>query len=167
MPANQPLPEWVSVLQALLVPVIAAVGAWIALQQMHLARVRLRHDLFDRRFAILQSTHKMLLCVMAEAKISGDVFASFAAGVGAAKFVFDETLFIYLREVQERAAKLRSIQIVLPAVGDDQERAKAAQAEGIELACLIKQLDGLGDKFKPFLQLEQRWTLRRHQRLSR
>ena len=49
-----PLPLWVQVLQALLVPVIAAVGAWVALQQMYLARVKLQHDLYDRRYAVFQ-----------------------------------------------------------------------------------------------------------------
>ena len=58
MHADPTLPQWVVILQALLVPAVATVGAVIALQQLHLARVRLQHDLFDRRFAILQTTQE-------------------------------------------------------------------------------------------------------------
>lgn len=54
------LPVWVQVLQALAVPVIAGVGAWIALQQMYLARVKLQHDLFDRRYAVFQAVRRFL-----------------------------------------------------------------------------------------------------------
>ncbi len=53
------LPAWVQVLllvlQALAVPVIAAAGVWIARQQMHIARVKLQHDLYDRRYAVFQA----------------------------------------------------------------------------------------------------------------
>ncbi len=49
------LPLWVQVLQALAVPVIAAVSAWVAWQQMHIARTKLQHDRYDRRYAVFQA----------------------------------------------------------------------------------------------------------------
>jgi hypothetical protein len=55
MMGSSSLPLWVQLLQALAVPVIAGVGAWVALQQMYLARVKLQHDLFDRRYAVFQA----------------------------------------------------------------------------------------------------------------
>jgi hypothetical protein len=52
------MPFWVQVLQALAVPVIAAAGAWVALQQMHIARVKLQHDLYDRRYAVFEAVRR-------------------------------------------------------------------------------------------------------------
>lgn len=54
------MPFWVQVLQALAVPVIAAVGAWVALQQMHIARVKLQHDLYERRYAVFEAVRRFL-----------------------------------------------------------------------------------------------------------
>jgi hypothetical protein len=58
--SSSSLPLWVQVLQALAVPVIAAVGAWVALQQMHIARTKLQHDLYDRRYAVFQAVRRFL-----------------------------------------------------------------------------------------------------------
>jgi len=49
------MPERVQVVQALLVPTVAVVGAYIALQQVTIARAKLRHDLFDRRFKVFET----------------------------------------------------------------------------------------------------------------
>jgi hypothetical protein len=48
------LPQWVSYLQALPVPLVAAAialfGAWVAACQMWIAREKLRIDAFDRQY---------------------------------------------------------------------------------------------------------------------
>jgi len=158
MQAGQGLPEWIGIVQALLVPVIAGIGAWIALQQMHLASVRLRHDLFDRRFAILQSTQRMLVEVLTDARISDGTFAHFSAGTGAARFIFGESVADYLHEVRGHAVKLYSLQTVLRDMEAGHEKARAASAEGAEVQWLVEQLDGLGARFQPYLQLDRRWN---------
>jgi len=56
------LPLWVKALQALAVPVIAAVGASVAVQQMVIARVKLQHDLYDRRYAVFDAVRAFLNC---------------------------------------------------------------------------------------------------------
>jgi hypothetical protein len=165
--AEAHLPEWVAVLQALLVPVIAAVGTWIALQQMHLSRVRLRHDLFDRRFAVLQATQRLLDAVIMDRKISTDVFVTFATSVGAARFIFDDRLARYLREVLDHASRLYSIQMVLQGMPAGEKREKASVDEGLEFKWLIDQKGGLGEKFQAILQLEPRWTFPGRRGLSR
>ena len=45
---NCSLPQWVSYLQALAVPIIAAAGMWIAARQMVIADEKLQIDAFDR-----------------------------------------------------------------------------------------------------------------------
>jgi hypothetical protein len=58
-----PLPVWIEWLQALAVPVIACVGAWIALQQMRLARVKLQHDTYDRKHTVFVAVRSLLTVV--------------------------------------------------------------------------------------------------------
>jgi hypothetical protein len=153
--AEAHLPEWVAVLQALLVPVIAAVGTWIALQQMHLSRVR------------LQATQRLLDAVIMDRKISTDVFVTFATSVGAARFIFDDRLARYLREVLDHASRLYSIQMVLQGMPAGEKREKASVDEGLEFKWLIDQKGGLGEKFQAILQLEPRWTFPGRRGLSR
>lgn len=115
-----PLPLWVQVLQALLVPVIAAVGAWVALQQMYLARVKLQHDLYDRRYAVFQAIRRFLDEAVSHKIVSSETLYSFALGTADAAFLFDDRLAAYLKEMRGHAAAAQSIYSVMEAmpVGD-------------------------------------------------
>jgi hypothetical protein len=66
MPQNQ-LPLWLQYGQALGAPllagVIGVVGTWIALQQMRLARVKVQHDTYDRKFAVFVAVRSLLTVV--------------------------------------------------------------------------------------------------------
>ena len=90
------LPEWAQmlllVLQALAVPVIAAAGVWIARQQMHIARVKLQHDLYDRRYAILQAVHSMLSEVITSRIASVETYQAFVIGTSNARFLLGDAL---------------------------------------------------------------------------
>ena len=108
------LPMWVQICQALAVPVIAAVGAWIALQQTHLARVKLQHDLYDRRYAVFNSARMLLEEVVTNKLASADTFNSFVIGTLNSPFLFDDELAAYLAELRKRAALQRSITVVIP-----------------------------------------------------
>jgi len=81
------MPLWVQVLQALAVPVIAAVGAWIALQQMYIARVKLQHDLYDRRYAVFEAVRRFLDEAVSQKIVSPETLHSFALRTGDALFL--------------------------------------------------------------------------------
>jgi hypothetical protein len=150
------LPLWVEVLQALAVPVIAAVGAWIAAQQMYLARVKLQHDLYDRRYAVFDAVRRFLDEAVATKIVSAETLHSFALRTADAPFLFDDAP--YLKEMRERAAKAQSIYSVIegvPGMPADQ-KARASQAAGEHLTWLVGQLDGLAEQFRPFLTLDKR-----------
>jgi hypothetical protein len=157
MHSDLPLPEWIRVLQALLVPAVAIAGVWIALQQMHITRVKLRHDLFDRRFAVLQACQNLILTVTINANIDGDTYQSFAIAASTARFLFDDDLFAYLQDVRTHATKLITTKTVLPDMPPGDKKAAAAARGGTELKWLLEQADELPKRFEPFLQLERRW----------
>ena len=75
-----PLLSWVQTLQALAVPMIAAVGAWIAIQQMRIARIKLQHDLYDRRYAVFQAVRRFLDEAVANSLVSSDTLRTFVVG---------------------------------------------------------------------------------------
>ena len=69
---------WIKALQALAVPVIAAVGASVAIQQMVIARVRLRHDLYDRRYAVFYAVRSFPSEAISSQIVSPETFRTFA-----------------------------------------------------------------------------------------
>jgi hypothetical protein len=148
------LPLWVQVLQALAVPVIAAVGAWAALRQMYIARVKLQHDLYDRRYAVFEAVRRFLDEAVSQRIVSRETFSSFALGTADAVFLFDDAIAAYLKKMREHAATAQSIYSVMDAAGDQQ--AAASKAAGEHFSWVVNQIDVLEEKFRPFLTLDRR-----------
>jgi hypothetical protein len=138
------MPFWVQVLQALAVPVIAAVGAWVALQQMHIARVKLQHDLYERRYAVFEAVRRFLDEAVSHKIVSRETYRSFALCTADAPFLFDDRLAAYLKEMREHAANAQSIYSVIEGLQDmpsDQKISAvsdARQAQPVAAALLVR-----------------------------
>lgn len=154
------LPAWVQVLllvlQALAVPVIAAAGVWIARQQMHIARVKLQHDLYDRRYAVFQAARTLLAEVTTHRLASDEALRLFVIGTSDARFLFDDKLADYLENMRQHVAGLHAISMSMDALPAGDQKAAASRAAGDHSLWLINQFDGLAEKFRPFLQLDAR-----------
>jgi hypothetical protein len=111
-----PVPGWVQILQALAVPVIAAVGAWVAIQQMRIARIKLQHDLYDRRYAVFQAVRRFLDEALANQLVSSETLRAFVLGTSDAEFLLPDDLAEYLARMSERARTAQSIYMVMPAL---------------------------------------------------
>jgi hypothetical protein len=149
------MPEWVQWLQALAVPTIAAVGLLLAWQQVAIARTKLRHDLFDRRFKVFEAARMFLARVMRSGRVSDAHFGDFTTGVIDAQFLLGQEVHAYLFEIRRRAAALQALKETLEPLPAGAEKTQLAEKAGEELTWLVAQLDVLPDKFKPFLTLEQ------------
>jgi hypothetical protein len=147
------MPEWVQWLQALSVPTIAAVGALLAWQQVKIARTKLRHDLFDRRFKVFEAARTFLVTVMRSGKTSVSEFNDYTGGVIDAQFLLSKEVHTYLFEIRKRAAAMQALNDTLEPLPPGAEKAKLAEKAGEHFAWLVEQLDVLPDKFKPFLTL--------------
>jgi hypothetical protein len=150
------LPLWVQALQALAVPVIAAVGAWVAVQQMVIARVKLQHDLYDRRYAVFDAVRAFLNEAISSKIVSPETFRMFALKTAEAEFLFVNGLAAYLREMREHASKAQSIYITMQQMEPGDQKAAASRAASEHTMWLINQIDGLTARFRPFLMLEKR-----------
>jgi len=96
------MPEWVQVLQALSVPTIAAVGALLAWQQVKIARTKLRHDLFDRRFKVFEAARDFLAKVTSEGGVTNEDLREYTVAVLDAQFLFNKEMRDYLFEIRRR-----------------------------------------------------------------
>jgi hypothetical protein len=101
------LPGWVLYLQALAVPTVAVVGAWIGLQQMQIARTKLQHDLYDRRFKVYEAASRLMKRIGGESdrrqETSKSDIDDYWKEASHAPFLFDDRLVAYLHEILEKA----------------------------------------------------------------
>lgn len=136
---------------------IARQQAATAHLQARLATVRLKHDLYDRRFALFSAARSMLGYIFRNGNVSDEVLGSYARDIGVAPFLVSEEVVVYLDHLYTQGAKLSSLNRRLNdrelAVGD--ERARAAQDEADLFMWFKDQHQELISKFKPFLALDE------------
>jgi hypothetical protein len=155
------LPVWVQYAQALGAPllavVIAGAGAWLAWQQVRIARVRLQHDLYDRRFAVFQAARKFLAEVMTHGYPLEDQIRAYVVGTSDAVFLLNDDIAAYLEEIRKRGSRLGAIREALKPLPVGDKRSALVRQEEEIFSWMMEQLPtGLVGKFKPFLRLERR-----------
>jgi hypothetical protein len=164
------LPTWVSYLQALAVPILALVGAWIAAQQMLIAHDKLRHDafekLYDRRVAVYEATRAILADVF-RGNISEEKIHAYGLRTLDAQFLFDEVSCKYLKKVRDHVAALSMAETSIEheaSPSDTKTEWERIRAEHLDW--IRQQGDGQTDFtkwFMPFLKykpVKRPWFLR-------
>jgi hypothetical protein len=152
------LPIWVSFLPALFVPVVAAVGAWIAAKQMLIAHDKVRRDafdkLYDRRVAVFEATRKILADVF-QGNISESDVKAYGLAILGAQFLFDNDMCKFLEEIHLRIAAWRDAD---SASGRETgaERAQFISIRNSQLNWIAEQGDErFTERFRPFLTYQE------------
>jgi hypothetical protein len=163
------LPAWVSYLQALAVPLIALVGAWIAARQMSIADQRLQYDVFDRRYerrvALYEATRTFLAKVFEE-RISDADIKTYGLSALDAQFLFDEGMYRYLQEIRQRVAAWHRATTSADQMPAGAERDAMERIERENGRWIIQQGDektGFATRFIPYLvqqPIKRAWWLR-------
>ena len=87
-----------------------SVTGYFACQQAAIARDKLEHDVFyrlyDRRVAVYEATRKFLADVF-HGNITEDDIQAYGLLTLDAQFLFDEELYLYLKEIRQRVAAWR------------------------------------------------------------
>jgi hypothetical protein len=92
-----------------LLALIALIGAWIALQQMLIARARLNFDLFDRRFAVYSATREYIRAMLQHRGGTQEDAVKWWAVAMSAPFLFEDPVVPSLiKEVSDRGSKMRA-----------------------------------------------------------
>jgi hypothetical protein len=101
----------VSVLNALLTPLIAVIATYIAWQQSKGNQLKLKMERFDRRIRIYQEVVKMLRTCVNGGLREFSVILEFGASTAQADFLFDPEIRLYLNEISTLAAKMRAANV--------------------------------------------------------
>ena len=161
------MPLWLQGLQAFALISISAVGACLAWQQVQIARTKLQHDLYERRYRVFDAARKLSAEIVTKKAPSDGDLRAFVIGTSDAVFLFDDDIAGYLNEMRKRAYELQSIEKMLevnpdstPLIPVGEKRTRVVNASSDLFLWFSKNFDGLVDKFKPFLKLDKassRW----------
>lgn len=86
---------------------IAACAAWVAVQQWAVARQKLNHDLFERRFTVFVATQNYLAtCLNRDGGTQEDT-GIFYEATRAAPFLFDKEINAFLADVMKHSINIQ------------------------------------------------------------
>ena len=91
---------------ALMTPLIAVFGVYIAFQQWHTARSKLKLDLFERRYAVYQAAVDVMSKTDALGVLSKEEVDRFQVAIRGARFIFDDSVGAYLDETHDRIRQI-------------------------------------------------------------
>ena len=148
---------------------ITAVGVWIAMAQMVIARDRFEIDAFDRQYvrrvAVYEATRKFLQCAFSGNLSEAEVRAYGLCTLDA-RFLFDEKMYKYLRELCWRVASWIEAKARVDDLPPGENRSAYEKLRTDHLDWIMKQGDeatGFATKFAPFLMYrrpERPWLFR-------
>ncbi|MCI0465618.1 MAG: hypothetical protein L0Y57_01200 [Beijerinckiaceae bacterium] len=124
----------------------------IAEEQAHIAREKLRHDLYDRRYRVFDAARTLLVQIARERISSDEALRAFVIGTGDAVFLFDDDMAAQLKQMYSHAQKLQILGQYLEPMPVGPQRTKLVNQSEEEFKWLDEQLGGLVDTFKPFLK---------------
>lgn len=150
---------FISLLEALLTPTIGAIVAYIAWQQWKLGKVRLKLDLYDRRYRVYEETRKYLTLVLRDADVSIKDLLMFHAETSEAAFLFGSEIPAYLDDLYKHGNALRhwngQYRDITQPASPDYDHEKVVEEMHNELTWLSEQIVPLKDKFSEYLRLEE------------
>jgi hypothetical protein len=89
-------PHWTTYLAALLTPIVAIFGFYIAYKQWHLARNKLKHDLFNKRFFVFEAAISFITSIMTSGRAEDEAVSKLMIATREAKWLLDAPIAEYL-----------------------------------------------------------------------
>lgn len=120
---------------------------------MRLARVKIRNDTYERKYAVFVAVD-YLLTVVAGLKRAPylDDMRDFIYQMNAAPFLFDDKLVGYLKEIERRVHRAHGLQEMMQNFDDKETAAKELHEH---IAWLSEQSNVIMEKFRPSLWLRK------------
>jgi hypothetical protein len=132
---------------------IAFVGAWVGYQQMQIARVKLQHDLFDKRFKVYEAARTLLVAATNKDQPTHEDLNTFYGMAADALFLFDDELDEYLHTFGKRIHSYRVRSVILPSLHEGPERNLVEAKYLMDREWLQDEFKVLRERFRPFLHL--------------
>jgi len=147
--------HWTAYVTALTIPVLVALGAFIAYRQWRTAQNKLKLDLFDKRMSVYQAVRDTLGHIASRGSISQEQQIKYLSGIQTAKWLFDQELHDYLNEtLWHKIVDLELHQKLSSAENrGDPERSRHIQLQAETLKWLLSQYSVLDSKCSRFMAL--------------
>lgn len=147
--------DWIDYFSALLTPTIAVLGSAIALQQWRTNRKRLKHELFDRRYAQFEAIREFLRAILAAGKSTLEGQQEFLGRTRGLRFTFGKAISDYVHtNIWSKAIDLECLESELKDMPAGQERSEKIQRKAELKKDLYGELKLLEETFANFLQLD-------------
>jgi hypothetical protein len=150
--------DWVDILQALLTPTVAIFGSYIAYQQWHINKVRLKHELYDRRMAVYTKLMDYIGVILSEAHVNDTAFFDWMKKSYEGYFLFNDEIIKYFELINEKSRALRKVHRTMStdkAKGDEQLWGNLSMQDEELQQWFEKQFNAAKEKFSPFLRLDK------------
>jgi hypothetical protein len=122
---------------------------------MHLARVKLQHDTYERKYAVFAAVRWLLTGISALKRAPNLVdMRDFINEIGAASFLFDDKLVVYLNEIENRVHRAQGLNEMMNNLADDFKSAASKELEE-HISWLGEQSRVITEKFRPSLGLQK------------
>jgi hypothetical protein len=115
-----------------------------------LLTIKLRLDLFDRRYKIYEATEKVSRA-LAETRFDQSHFFAFRADIADAEFLFGSDVLDYLEQLRTLALNVRTHQALQARSQDEDELSERVKAENEDFALLDEKLTNLTNVFSRYL----------------
>ncbi len=131
--------------------VVAAFSWW----QVRIAREKLRHDLYDRRFTIYMAFHELLVAVSEKDDVDLELRKANAARAHS-PFLLDTQLGTYLEALHAEAFSLNATNKLVhnPSMWTPIERTQRAAQHGTDKLAFANKVTELVQEFEHFLKLK-------------
>ena len=150
--------EGVTILNALLTPVLACLTVSIARQQWRTNHLKVKHDLYERRLAVYTVLVQLLATIFREARTSDGDLAVFMQKTRESYFLFGPDIADYLDTVYNKSVDLRQQNTILTSgpggVPIDDEKTTRIASENAELLKWFNaQFTVARKRFSPYMSL--------------
>jgi hypothetical protein len=156
----------ISILSALLTPVIACITVWIAYRQWQDNHLRLKRENYERSLKVYQEVVKILQRVCRDFDPQFDELLSFSAATAEAPFLFREEIRAYINEIFKQGTHLNTANFIYKegtatSPRDPDAFMKAIEDKGRIEKWFTDQFAVAEGKFKPYLHIapKKRWGL--------
>jgi hypothetical protein len=153
---NADIKDIVQILSAALAPITAIVAISLAWRQHRLESVKFRHQLYERRLAIFNSTMQLLAIVMRDADVQMADLLKFLQETNQSYFLLGKDIADYLDEIYKKGVELRGQEKRLHNTNlAEGERTRLADQNVELLNWFGRQLLVAREKFAPHLKLDR------------
>jgi hypothetical protein len=146
--------EWVKALGLPALALAIAFASWWSSRssnrwQIRIAREKLKHDLYDRRFAVYMAFHDLMVAVAEKSDVDDELRKANVARAHS-PFLLDPDVTQYLAGLHTEAFRINSTQqfLVDPGMGDRAEQIQMASRQGSDKLAFANRIPELVKKFE-------------------